>query len=136
MPQRHQRQRKAGWTTPVDAEGRPAKYVGRGTKYGNPWRVIRDGAAWTVVWTGHHLLPDEYAHPHNGAYRVTCAYQQTAHTESVRFYRDWLQQARPDLVGAARSELAGRDLMCWCATDLPCHADALIELCEKEPARA
>lgn len=27
-----------------------------------------------------------------------------------------------------RAELAGRDLMCWCALDQPCHADVLLEL--------
>lgn len=27
-----------------------------------------------------------------------------------------------------RSELAGRDLCCWCPLDGPCHADVLLEL--------
>lgn len=121
MPERIQRQRTRGWTAPPSA-----KYVGRGTKYGNPWSVLRDGDAWIVQWTGHRLLPAEHAHPHNGAYRVTCAYQTTAHEEAVRYYRDWLRQVRPDLVEAARTDLAGHDLLCWCRADLPCHGDALL----------
>ena len=27
-----------------------------------------------------------------------------------------------------RAELRGQDLSCWCAPDLPCHADVLLEL--------
>ena len=33
-----------------------------------------------------------------------------------------------ELVAAARSELAGRDLVCWCPAGEPCHADVLLEL--------
>jgi hypothetical protein len=34
----------------------------------------------------------------------------------------------PDLVAAARAELAGRDLACWCPADHPCHADVLLDI--------
>jgi hypothetical protein len=27
-----------------------------------------------------------------------------------------------------RSELRGRDLVCWCPPDQPCHADVLLEI--------
>lgn len=34
---------------------------------------------------------------------------------------------RPELVDAARRELVGRDLACWCRLDAgPCHADVLL----------
>lgn len=32
----------------------------------------------------------------------------------------------PDLARAARAELRGLDLACWCPLDLPCHADVLL----------
>lgn len=132
MPERLQRKRTAGWRAPDGA-----LYVGRGSKFGNPWSVRQEDGVWVVAWTGHRQLPEEHGHPHNGAYRVTCAYQATAHEEAVRFYRDWLQRARPDLVKAARTELAGRDLLCWCAADLACHGDALLDLVNtKEAASA
>lgn len=121
MPERLQRKRTAGWKAPAGA-----KYVGRGSKFGNPWSVRQEGDAWIVQWTGHSRLPDEYAHPHNGAYRVTCAYQTTAHDESVRYYRDWLRTVRHDLVEAARKELAGHDLLCWCGDGVACHGDPLL----------
>jgi hypothetical protein len=46
---------------------------------------------------------------------------------AVTLYRHRLR-GRPDLLAAARTELAGRDLVCWCPPGHPCHADVLIEL--------
>lgn len=44
---------------------------------------------------------------------------------AVREY--WAHLAtRPDLVAAARRDLAGRDLACWCPPNEPCHADVLL----------
>ncbi|HVK25939.1 MAG TPA: DUF4326 domain-containing protein [Actinokineospora sp.] len=36
--------------------------------------------------------------------------------------------AHPDLIAAARTDLAGADLACWCPPDRPCHADVLLAL--------
>jgi hypothetical protein len=51
------------------------------------------------------------------------------HDEAVRRYRQDLMAGRlavgPD---AARRELAGRDLACWCRLDESCHADVLLEV--------
>jgi hypothetical protein len=122
MPERHQRKRQRGWTTPVDAEGRPAKYVGRGTKYGNPNRIVPGDGGWSVI------------HDNGGTVGIF-GDKRDAHRFAVDAYKHHLD-THPDLVEAARTELAGRDLMCWCPSDLPCHADALIELCnEKEAAQ-
>jgi hypothetical protein len=32
-------------------------------------------------------------------------------------------------------ELRGKDLMCWCSLDKPCHADVLLELANRPPRR-
>jgi hypothetical protein len=45
--------------------------------------------------------------------------------EAVRLYREWLA-GQPGLLAAARSELAGRDLACWCRPGEECHADVLL----------
>lgn len=48
--------------------------------------------------------------------------------ESRRLYREHLRE-QPDLLAAARDELAGRDLACWCPLDAEwCHADDLLNL--------
>jgi Domain of unknown function (DUF4326) len=44
---------------------------------------------------------------------------------AIRLYREHLAQ-HPELVEAARRELAGKDLACWCPLDQPCHADVLL----------
>ena len=46
--------------------------------------------------------------------------------EAVDSYRKWIL-AQPDLVSLARSQLAGKDLVCWCAP-ARCHADVLLDV--------
>jgi hypothetical protein len=66
-------------------------YVGRPSRWGNPWPATEHGAA-----------------------------------AAVARYRAWLL-ADAARLAAARIELAGRDLACWCRLDAPCHADVLLE---------
>lgn len=47
--------------------------------------------------------------------------------EAVRLYREHLAR-HPELVEAARRELRGRRLACWCPLEEPCHADVLAEV--------
>jgi hypothetical protein len=98
--QRIQRRRTRGWRMP---EG--AVYVGRPTKWGNPWRVDRARAT----------------HPPTNQYRDTAV-------EVVSLYRDWVLYAAPFTLDDILDELAGRDLACWCPLDQPCHADVLLEI--------
>lgn len=66
-----------------------AVYVGRPSKWGNPFVIGLDGNREQVV-------------------TLFCKY----------IYE------RPELIAAARIELRGRDLVCFCAPQL-CHADVL-----------
>jgi len=77
-----------------------AVYVGRPSKWGNPYNV-KDP-----------LLPA-------GIGKVE------KHRLVVDEYRKYLVGS-PELLSAL-SELHGKDLVCWCAP-LPCHADVLLEL--------
>lgn len=79
-----------------------AVYVGRPSKWGNPYLVGRDGDRQRVV--------DRYAE------RVGFILTQTGSREA--FLQDL-------------EELRGKELVCWCAP-LPCHADILLELANKE----
>ncbi|MFJ8582651.1 DUF4326 domain-containing protein [Micromonospora sp. NPDC093277] len=45
--------------------------------------------------------------------------------EAVARYRAWLAE-QPDLIVAARADLAGKTLACWCPPGQPCHADVLL----------
>lgn len=66
-------------------------YIGRPSKWGNPFVIGKDGTR----------------------------------AEVIAKYRAWLA-ARPALVSAAKRELAGKDLLCYCAP-AACHGDVLIE---------
>ncbi|MDM4721347.1 DUF4326 domain-containing protein [Micromonospora sp. WMMA1363] len=48
-------------------------------------------------------------------------------TGAVRLFRLWVAE-HPDYAGAARAELAGKNLACWCPLDKPCHADVLLTI--------
>ncbi|MFJ6215066.1 DUF4326 domain-containing protein [Streptomyces sp. NPDC092296] len=121
IPQRVQRRRTVGWRAP---EG--ARYVGRGTRFGNPWVVTQTRDAWAVNWTGPR---GERQQARPAFYGFTD--RRTAHEKAVAYYRQWLH-ARPDMVARVRAELAGRDLMCWCPDGLPCHADVLLAVARGE----
>lgn len=105
MPARVQRKRTAGWTTPLDAEGRKPVYVGRGSTYGNSWRI--GSTAWTVLPGG---WIDRRPHEPLTAEQAVESFVN-ANTHDIEFLRQ------------IREELAGRDLMCWCRVGSPCHGD-------------
>lgn len=119
MPTRIQRKRTAGWRTPPDEQGHTPVYVGRGTRWGNPARVVH---------AKHGIV---VAHD-SGSVVGTWPNEQEARRFAVESYRHHLK-ANPGLAAAARQELAGRSLMCWCPTPDPgepdhCHAAVLLEL--------
>lgn len=105
MPERIQRRRTKGWRMPESAV-----YVGRGSKWGNPYPVGSmhpiDGETWAVL----------------------------SAESSVNLYRTHLDErpyGRRALSAQAVAELAGKNLACWCAMDQPCHADVLLEVANR-----
>ncbi|HEV6951921.1 MAG TPA: DUF4326 domain-containing protein [Promicromonospora sp.] len=117
-PKRIQRKRTKGWRMP---EG--AVYVGRPTVYGNPFRAEWRGWHWVVVDNNGV----EYE-PLNDRSRFS------ALEKAVVLFEDdllvWLGgriENEPGLREAIE-RLRGRDLVCWCSPDEPCHADSLLRL--------
>ncbi len=102
MPERIQRKRTKGWRMPENAV-----YVGRPTKWGNPWKVGR----WVRPLGG---LPVEIKDA----------------TLAVELFR----ANATDPIGGfvfrenVRKHLHGKDLACWCRLDQECHADILLEI--------
>jgi hypothetical protein len=59
-----------------------------------------------------------------------CTGESTAgcrHAEAVEIFREYMMR-RPRLIEAARQQLRGKNLACWCPLHKPCHADVLIEI--------
>lgn len=57
--------------------------------------------------------------------------EETPRGQALLGFLEYLK-ARPDLVDAARQELAGRDLICWCAPRA-CHAEVWRHVAEGNP---
>ena len=126
-PQRLQRQRTRGWRAPdcTCGCGRPARYVGRGTAWGNPYRLVK------VRQIGFYPYGYEVAPlPPWVTYARRVSTRQVAAASAVEFYREHYQRSPGDLPDL--SPLAGHDLMCWCPLGSPCHADVLLSLANPE----
>lgn len=67
-----------------------------------------------------------YANPHRVGDCRHCGHRHDQ-DDAVDAYTRHLVD-RPDLVVAARRDLAGRDLACWCRIGVRCHADVLLSL--------
>jgi hypothetical protein len=117
-PVRLQRSRVKGARL-VSPNGLPVVYVGRGSKWGNPWRVLwsRFDGYWVVVDS-----PDVCG-PQFDAGRDKSLMLKSA----LRAFRKSLTSENLSLtVDDVRRELRGKNLACWCPLDGPCHADVLL----------
>ena len=111
-PVRVQCQRTQGWRAPTCGCGcgRTARYVGRPSRWGNPFSAMDCGRRYPSLTA-----------------------TQVAAFVVNQFRTDRASEHYPDL-RTIRAELAGHDLMCWCplrdaeGNRVPCHADVLLEL--------
>lgn len=103
---RIQRRRTKGWRMPENCV-----YVGRPTKWGNPFPV---GSAVNTKGCTHTIFVRDSA-------------------TSVALFRLWVWANDLNRIQAVE-ELRGKDLACWCPLEdeygnrVPCHADVLLEL--------
>ena len=115
-PKRIQRKRTKGWRMP---EG--AVYVGRPSKWGNPFTVVNGHRQGWLVWDDR----DRHGwvtHETSNGYVASFDTERDARREAVRRFRRFMFRQW------ALTELRGKDLVCWCPLDQPCHADVLLEL--------
>ena len=111
-PIRITRRRTPGWRTPLCTCGcgKPARYVGRPSRWGNPWAI---GDTTWLIRPGGWI--DREPHP---------PLTREQAIGSFRNQVEWYLAQDPDYL----SELRGHDLSCWCPEGSACHADILIEL--------
>lgn len=149
-PQRIQRKRIGGWRMPENTT-----YVGRGSKFGNPYRVgeaqVRmpalDGGEWEHEGRLGKTSGQKHAFFH-GAPKgepmlITWHQVENATAEQcVQMYRERLtgqdmahieyrHPSRDELLAEVQN-LKGKNLACWCPLDKPCHADVLLEIANQE----
>jgi len=106
---RIQRKRTKGWRMPPGT-----RYVGRLSRWGNPFKVIGIRAVW---------------HVYLGSDPVTTvrSSKRDAEESAVDLFREYARE-RLDKEPGWLDPLVGHDLACWCGLDHPCHADVLIEM--------
>ena len=144
---RIQRQRTKGWRMPENAV-----YVGRPSLWGNPFPIDGEAAPWLgalLVGDGREAgrrqaaviahrswisgepiqLPPDHDRDSGGVVEFASGAQRTVGQMvdglAVMMVNRYLPPLppKPDL-----GPLRGKDLVCWCPLDQPCHADVLLEL--------
>jgi hypothetical protein len=83
-------------------------YVGRPTKWGNPFRVGPFMTRASAFDSFKRLL--------GGYVNVSCG------------LKPGIQESYHAFVSQHIRELRGKNLACWCSLDQPCHADVLLAL--------
>lgn len=147
-PKRIQRKRTKGWRMP---EG--AVYVGRPTKWGNPFSPDGSWIVWAAVALGYR---GDRAGRMEAAVALYAAWMKGAAVSggplvgdqgggalgfadgSTSTIAEHCQGLAAGIAGMYEAptiperpgleELRGKDLACFCPLDRPCHADVLLEL--------
>jgi len=108
IPRRIQRRRARGWKLPPGSVN-----VSRPTDWSNPFRVgdtvsvpykVKRGGVWVDAPIEVIITPEA----------------AVLLFEALVVAHRWEDQIR--------RELHGKDLVCWCAPDQPCHADVLLRI--------
>jgi hypothetical protein len=120
MAKRLQRKRTKDYTQPLGTV-----YVGRPTKWGNPFKLTRDG--WIMYKsTARHLLDPWVYWSVSGGFTTEDIIELYEKWLVGYFYQGYALPIHPD-----PKELKGANLSCWCPLDKPCHADILLKLANK-----
>lgn len=106
---------------------RYVRYVGRPSRWGNPWQVervvLRDEYAWGVALSYEPRVPP-----------VMCDSKTAALARAASMYCEGMKVATPGSLNALSTArhiapLVTADVLsCWCPLDAPCHADTLCDL--------
>lgn len=115
-PLRVQRQRTKGWRMPPNTV-----YVGRPTRWGNPFRLVNEDG-WPLILDGSLDLPTHLTSDQ----RRRMESWDGAEDLVVELFRERCLDRLPDL-----APLRDRNLCCWCPLEDPCHADVLLELANR-----
>ena len=93
-------------------------YVGRPTQWGNPFQL--GGRA------------------HFRRFGMVQFVEIDTAERAVNLFTNWVNldasylTVAPPSIAQIRETLAGRDLVCWCPLDQPCHADVLLKIANGE----
>ena len=109
-PVRVQRKRTKGWKMPENTV-----YVGRPTKFGNPYKVVSED--------GYFFVKDTENNYWGGFYNR----KEDAHKKSVECFSGYID-GQIGLKKIDVSVLKGKNLACFCPPNCQCHADILLKI--------
>ncbi len=112
LPTRIQRSRQHKQISP---NGLPVKYVGRPTKFGNPFKVGEE-------------IPKELLKKMNKMDRLFYGegYAVSSNYAAVELFERYI--ITDEFKELVKSELKGKNLSCWCGNSNICHADTLLKI--------
>lgn len=128
---RHQKQ--------VSPNGLPVVYVGRGSRWGNPFRVVEYRGKWTIKTDDSERCREILIKHCHAVYDT----REAAEIDAVKCYDYWLLPYTHEdgsmiefyqslaVIDDAIESLRGKNLSCWCRLDEKCHADLLLELANR-----
>jgi len=133
-PKRIQRKRTKGFNLQkANPNGLPVIYVGRGSKWGNPFKLDGDGIFVNASYRRTILSKWVCV---GGRYDAYCKKQDVVNLFRLVIEQD--EHDNPDIQHwinyfkyKSLSELRGKNLACWCSLSEPCHADILLKLANK-----
>lgn len=114
---RIQRQRVKGYKTPENTQ-----YVGRPTKFGNPFKLTEDGFIMALS-TNRKILDKWIMFTQEGG---------ASQKDIIDLYKMWIEGKlhkkftylpKPPNI----EELKGKNLSCFCSLNVSCHVDVLLE---------
>lgn len=111
MPKRIQLRRTKGWRKPAGCV-----IVGRGTRWGNPYKL--DGTI-------------DLRYIRSDLHDIARSEQQKARSQREvvhAFHLNLLCGALSFTIRDVKRELRGKDLACWCGAESPCHAEVLLSI--------
>ena len=113
-PKRVQRKRSKGFKLPENT-----KCVNRGTKWGNPFKVLEEDKSWVVKDSDNNYWGEIYDN------------KGDAIDKSIECFSGWID-GKVLIKKLDLSELKGKNLACFCPEGSSCHGDVLLKLANPE----
>ena len=100
-------------------------YVGRPTKWGNPFKLIGDEIFIDISWRSKFT---KWRYVNLGCNEDLVQLYESLFENSDHGDMDFNHWSEI-LINQNIRELSGKNLACFCSLNVPCHADVLLRLC-------
>ena len=119
----------------VSPNGLPIVYVGRPSKWGNPFIINKVDKNWIVYFENGEMTTERGLFlSKNDAVKaaVSLFKQYVSFLEPIQFGKTKKEYKEDEeIFNEFIGELKGKNLSCWCSLDCRCHADVLLELANR-----